>query len=220
MSFFEQLKQSCATDWQAYTQHEFVRQLGAGTLSAESFKHYLKQDYLFLIQFTRAWSLAVYKSDNFADMRYGQAGINALLDLEIGLHIDYCKEWGISEQQLLEEKESSACVAYTRFVLDRGLSGDLAELHAALAPCMMGYAEIGSWLMEQPFTKLEGNPYRKWIDMYASKEFQDAISLEKEVLERLCADLPESWLSRVKKTFGTATRMEVAFWDMGLQRLL
>ena len=49
MSFFDQLKQSCAQDWQAYTQHEFVRQLGAGTLPAESFRHYLKQDYLFLI---------------------------------------------------------------------------------------------------------------------------------------------------------------------------
>ena len=74
--------------------------------------------------------------------------------------------------------------------------------------------------MQQPFTRLEGNPYRNWIEMYAGQAFQDAINVEKELLERLCADLPDAWLSRVKKTFGTATRMEIAFWDMGLQRLM
>ena len=60
---FDRLKESCAKDWQKYTEHEFVRQLGAGTLPEAAFRHYLIQDYLFLIQFARAYALAVYKSD-------------------------------------------------------------------------------------------------------------------------------------------------------------
>lgn len=35
--------------WSAYTQHEFVKKLGAGTLDVEVFKFYLVQDYIFLV---------------------------------------------------------------------------------------------------------------------------------------------------------------------------
>ena len=215
---FDYLVSECQQDWQDYIQHEFVRGLGDGSLSKESFQHYLKQDYLFLIQFTRAWGLAVYKSDNFEDMRYGQAGVNAMLDTEIQLHIDYCKDWGISEAQLLQENEASATVAYTRYVLDQGLSGDLLQLHVALAPCLIGYAEIAQWLLAQEFTQLEGNPYRPWIEMYASKEFQAAAEYEKVVLARLSEGLESSRKQKLAKVFRTATRMEVAFWDMGVNR--
>ena len=48
---FEDLKKSCQNEWQAYIEHGFVQQLGNATLAPEAFQHYLKQDYLFLIQF-------------------------------------------------------------------------------------------------------------------------------------------------------------------------
>ena len=37
---FDQLKASCKDDWEAYTEHEFVRQLATGTLPKKSFQHY------------------------------------------------------------------------------------------------------------------------------------------------------------------------------------
>lgn len=216
MSHFQRFKANCQPDWDAYTQHAFVRQLGDGTLPEACFQHYLKQDYLFLIQFTRAWGLAVFKSHHLDDMRYAQAGINAMLDTEIGLHIEFCQRWGISKDELNQLPEASACVAYTRYVLDCGMQGDLADLHTALAPCVIGYAEIAQWLMAQPFTKLEGNPYREWIEMYASDEYQEAAQLEQTQLERACRDLSDARLSQLSHIFTTATRMEVAFWEMGL----
>ena len=51
---FDQLKANCTHDWAAYVEHDFVRQLGAGTLPEAAFRQYLIQDYLFLIQFARA----------------------------------------------------------------------------------------------------------------------------------------------------------------------
>lgn len=134
MSLYEQLKSRCPDDWNAYIQHDFVRQLGRGTLPKECFQHYLKQDYLFLIQFSRAWGLAIFKSEDLDSMRYAQSGLNAMLDTEIGLHLEYCRQWGISESQLRALPEASATVAYTRYVLDAGVAGDLLDLHVALAP--------------------------------------------------------------------------------------
>lgn len=219
MSFIEQAKHHCQSDWQAYTQHEFVRQLGAGTLAPSSFQHYLKQDYLFLLQFTRAWGLAVYKSRTLDDMRYAQGGINAMLDIEIGLHLDFCTRWGIDTQTLNALPESTACVAYTRFVLDCGLQGDLADLHVALAPCVLGYGDIAQWLIEQPFTVLDDNPYREWIDMYTSDDYKQAAEQERQQIERVCANLSPERLQTLLHVFQTATRMEVGFWEMGLHVL-
>lgn len=213
MSFFTQMKHY-SPEWESYVDHEFVRQLADGSLPKACFQHYLQQDYAFLIQFTRAWALAVYKSRTLTEMREAQAGINAMLDLEIGLHIDYCQQWGISEEQLAKVDESPACVAYTRYVLDCGMSGGLADLYAALLPCIYGYAEIGQRLIQ--LTPVTDNPYQPWIDMYASDEYQAVANAAKTKFNWLCKEVSKTKLDELQNIFRTATRMEVAFWQMGL----
>lgn len=216
MTFFEQLQSNAQPHWDRYIQHDFVKQLGAGTLADAAFKHYLKQDYLFLIQFTRVWGLAVYKSKNFAEMRSAQASINALLDDEISLHIAYCQKWGVSETDLLNTPESAACVAYTRYVLDAAMAGDILALHCAVSPCMVGYAEVGKWLSEQSFTVREGNPYDDWISTYAGEDFQAGAQDEIALINSLGSELSPAHIEHYQRIFTTATRMEVAFWQMGL----
>ena len=120
---FERLKQDCADEWRAYREHEFVKQLGAGTLPMEAFQHYLKQDYLFLVHFGRAWGLAVYKSRDIAQLRQSLASLKAIIDVELDLHVKYCAEWGISESELIDLPESRATLAYTRYVLETGNRG-------------------------------------------------------------------------------------------------
>ena len=60
MDLFDRLKAAALPDWNAYVDHRFVRQMGEGTLPEPVFRTYLVQDYLFLIQFARAWALAAY----------------------------------------------------------------------------------------------------------------------------------------------------------------
>lgn len=38
--------------WNRFTEHEFVKRMGDGTLSEERFKSYLVQDYLYLVGFS------------------------------------------------------------------------------------------------------------------------------------------------------------------------
>jgi thiaminase/transcriptional activator TenA len=65
--------------------------------------------------------------------------------------------------------EHAATIAYTRFVLDCGASGDLLDLHVALAPCVVGYAEIATRIASQEATTLSEHPYREWIMEYAGE---------------------------------------------------
>src|SRR5256714_15320726 len=150
---FRRLVNAAGEDWPAYTRHSFVLALARGDLPEAAFRRYLVQDYLFLLHFARAWGLAIYKSDTLAEMRRAQSLVAAILDVEIGLHIDYCRGWGLSEAAINAEPEAPETIAYTRFVLDRGLAGDRLDLEIALAPCMIGYAEIAAERMADPATR-------------------------------------------------------------------
>jgi len=216
LSPFDRLKNACQKDWQAYCHHDFVRQLGAGSLAPEAFRHYLKQDYLFLMHFSRAWGLAVYKSRNMQELRQGLATLKAIVDVEMDLHVQYCSQWGVGEADLASLSESRPTIAYTRYVLDTGLQGDLLDLHVALAPCLIGYAEIAAWLCAQPFTVRAGNPYDDWIRMYESQEFQDAACAERDWLNAQLSGVAPARFAQLARTFGEAARLEADFWQMGL----
>lgn len=214
---FEDFKNAYPSEWRAYIEHRFVRELGNGSLAPEAFQHYLKQDYLFLIQFARAYALAAYKSPTLADLVQAKDGLLAILDTELGLHIRYCKAWGIDEQELNNLPEARATLAYTRYVLDTGNRGDLLDLHVALSPCMVGYGEIANWLNQNPDTlRGEANPYDAWIQMYESDDFQGAMQSEIRWLDDRLADVTPTRFGQLSHIFRDATRLEIDFWDMGL----
>lgn len=218
---FEDLRAACREDWRAYIEHRFVRELAAGTLGQEAFRHYLKQDYLFLIHFGRAYALAAYKSRDLAELRHSLDGLKTIIDVELGLHVDYCREWGIGEAELARLPEARATMAYTRYVLDAGNRGDLLDLHVALAPCLVGYGEIANWLADQPFTvRGAANPYEKWLAMYESREFQDAMRAEIAWLDGRLEGVTRERFAGLLAIFRDATRLEIAFWQMGLDRSL
>ena len=222
LSLFDRLKAGAAQEWQAYVGHDFVRGLGDGSLPEACFRHYLIQDYIFLMHFSRAYALAVYKSDALDDMRQAAATLDALLNAEMSLHIETCAGWGLSEADILAAEEASANMAYTRFVLEAGMAGDLLDLLVALAPCVVGYAEIGRALATAPAVPLESNPYRAWIETYAGADYQDVAAaaiaqIDRVATRRLGPDPQASgrWPA-LTRTFTQATRLEIGFWDMGL----
>lgn len=122
MDIFERLKTAANRPWARYVTHDFVQQMGAGTLSEQAFRTYLVQDYLFLVQFARAWALAAYKSRRPADIRAAQTTLAAILD-ETELHLRLCARWGLSQADIEAAPEHQATVAYTRYVLDCGAAG-------------------------------------------------------------------------------------------------
>ena len=204
-----------APQWQSYTHHAFVEGLRTGDLSRARFLHYLRQDYVFLIHFARAWALAAAKADTLAELRAASATVQALVHVEMPLHLQVCAAAGIDAATLEATEEAPANLAYTRYVLEAGYSGDFLDLMAALAPCVLGYGEIGARLAGS------GGPYADWIDTYAGPDYQAlcrdvGAMIDGALLHRLgpgWADLPR--FDRLTQHYSTATRLEVGFWQMG-----
>ena len=216
MSFFERLKTAASAEWQAYTGHPFTNAMADGSLAQAAFRHYLVQDYLFLIEFARAYALAIYKSPSLADMRESAAGLSAILDVEMDLHVKLCAGWGLSPADLEQAPPAVEMLAYTRYVLDAGMRGDLLALKVALAPCVIGYAEIAARLAAQPGADSAANPYRVWIAEYAGAPYQAVAAHARAQLEdlagRYATPAREAELIAI---FREATRLEADFWEMG-----
>ncbi|ODN68894.1 thiaminase II [Methylobrevis pamukkalensis] len=217
MPLFDRLKSDCSADWDAYVRHAFVEQVGAGTLPEAAFRTYLVQDYLFLIQFARAYALAVFKGRTLSEMRSAHAGVKAILDVEMDLHVAFCGGWNLSEAEMEATSEARATTAYTRFVIDAGLRGDLLDLHVALSPCVIGYAEIARRLASETRALDADNPYRAWVAEYAGDAYGEVAAAAVDKLDVLGAELvTEARYPRLKALFAQACRLEADFWQMGL----
>lgn len=203
--------------WDAYARHPFVEGLRDGTLPRAAYLDYLVQDYVFLFHFARAWALAAAKAETLDEMRTAARTVAALVDEETRLHVATCAAAGIPEAALIAAEEKPANLAYTRYVLEAGHSGDLLDLLAALAPCVLGYGEIGLRLARDGAA-----PYRDWIDAYAGADYQAVCRevgalIDAAAIRRLGPDLAAAprWATLAGR-FRTATRLEAGFWDMGL----
>ncbi|MEM7318650.1 MAG: thiaminase II [Pseudomonadota bacterium] len=215
---FDLLRDAAGRHWDDYVTHDFVANLADGSLPRAAFLHYLRQDYLFLNHFARAWALAVVKSETHDEMLTAVGSVNALVTNEVGLHIGICEQAGISLDELNATSERPANIAYTRYVLEAGYSGDLVDLLACLTPCVMGYGEIGLRLLDSH----SNETYRHWIETYGGRDYQDLCHtvgtlLDQALTRRIGADFEQSprWNSLCHR-FETATRLEVGFWQMGL----
>lgn len=136
MRFSDQLRQAAAGIWEAQHEHPFVCGIRDGTLDPERFRFYVRQDYLFLIEYGRLLALACARAprlelrERFADLA------QSTLRTEMDLHRAYAAEWGISRESLESERPHAVTRGYTDFRLRTAALGDFGELVAALLPCM------------------------------------------------------------------------------------
>jgi thiaminase/transcriptional activator TenA len=210
--FADYLHRRATAIWEAQRHHPFVRGIGDGTLDVEKFKHWVKQDYLYLIDYARLFAMAVAKAPDLDTMTKFAELVHAVLNVEMDLHRSYAREWGISAEDLEKTQKAPTCQAYTDFLLRTATLGSFAELVGALLPCMWGYCEIGLMLAKQGMPA--DSRYVKWIRMYSADDFVELTEWTRDVLDRLAAGLPQDELQRIEEAFLVSSRFEYAFWDM------
>jgi len=124
---------------------------------------------------------------------------------ETGLHLDYCSRFGLTQLQVEETEESVACTAYTRFVLDIGMSQDFFALQVAMAPCLLGYQEVALRLVKEG--KKDDNIYWEWVESYSGRVYGEAVIRGHELLEGLSQDVGVKRISELVEIFAKATKV-------------
>ncbi len=213
MGLSDDLRKLAEPVWSRSLSHPFVTGIGDGSLPVEKFKFYVRQDYVFLVEFSRVLALAVAKGHDLPVMEKFAALLHATLGTEMALHRSYCGEFGISPEDLAETRAAPTTYAYTRHLLETGWSGSLGEIVASLFPCGWGYWEIGTMLLARG-TPAGAPLYGRWIEIYASKEYGEVAHWLKELLDRLGAAAAPSERERMTERLLLSSRFEHAFWEM------
>lgn len=213
--FSAHLRQIADPLWEAQHAHPFVRGIGDGTLDPQRFAFWLRQDYLYLIDYARAFAYGVVRAPDLATMTRFSDLLHETLATEMDLHRSYVAEFGVTVADLEQEQKSSITRAYTDFLLRTAATGDFSELLGALLPCMWGYSEVGQRLAARGMPADER--FARWIRTYADPEFANLAAWCREETDRVCHELPHDALMRVASAFVTSSRYELDFWEMGWQ---
>ena len=209
--FSNELRRAADRVWEAQHAHPFVRGIGDGSLDVEKFAYFIRQDYLFLIDYARLLALGAARAPDLATMRRLAELAQAVLGEEMDLHRSYATEFGIGSADLEAEPIAPTTRGYTDFLVRTAAQGDFAELAAALLPCMWGYAEVGQRLAERG--KPDEPRYARWIDMYASADFAELAGWCRGLVDRLGALASPAVRAAMTEAFVTSSRYELAFWQ-------
>ena len=211
MSFTAELRETAEPVWDATLSHPMVEQLGEGTLDEEPFRYWVRQDYVYLVEYSRVFALGAAKAPDLERMGRFADLLSETVDTEMDLHREYAAEFGISEADLEATAPSPTTRAYTDFLVRVAAMGTFGDLVAALLPCMWGFNHTGRELADRGLPDHEG--YARWIEMYASEEFTDLAEWCKDLMDDVAADATGSERERYCELFHTSARYEYRFWD-------
>ena len=132
--FYDELRSESESLWQAIFNHPFVRGIGEGDLSHDRYEYFLKQDYVYLIEFSRVFALASAKAQYLEDMGYFATLLDVTLNMEMDLHRKACAEFGIAADDLEATEPAMITIAYTNLLIRTCYEGTLTEILAVLLP--------------------------------------------------------------------------------------
>ncbi len=183
--------------------HPFVRGLANGALPLSSFGAYVAQDAYFLEAFARAYAWALARSPDRHGLEAFQRLIAGVVE-ELQLHAAYAQR---RQVDLTHVEPLSATLAYTDFLLATAAMSDVGAICAAMTPCMRLYAYLGQRLLAEGAAS-PNNPYRDWIETYASQAFEALAATLEALLDRYAEDTPP-----IRSAYARAIQLELNFFS-------
>ncbi|ELZ47312.1 transcriptional activator, TenA family protein [Halorubrum coriense DSM 10284] len=210
MGFSDTLLDAGSDIWDAQKEHPFVVELAAGDLDEAAFRHWVKQDYRYLLDYARVFSLAGAKADDEATTRRLTGTAHATLDDEMELHRSFAADYGLSPADLEAVEQSPTCAAYTDFLVRTAHEGSIAEIAAAVYPCGQGYLDVADHMAT---LATETHRYTPFIEKYTSDAFRETVAWMRDLVDRYGEAYPGE-RDAMRAAFLRSARLEHAFWEM------
>ena len=205
---FNQLKDAVADIMPKIYQHPFNQELAQGTLAREKFIFYLKQDALYLMDFSKALALTATRlPHNQQSELFMQFAMNAIT-AERDLHVNILKKYATTPST--SNKQSPFCFMYSNYLLRMASTAAVEEAVASLLPCFWVYQQVGQRALAE---KTSNNPYQEWIDLYSSHEFNHSVDLMIATLNDLAKHASIPCQQKMLSAFRQATLCEWQFWQ-------
>jgi thiaminase/transcriptional activator TenA len=208
-SFFAEQKAGHAEIERRIRAHPFVCGLGDGTLPRDRFQFYLRQDYLFLIDYARVLAVCAARADDLETTARFARLLDATLNVEMEGHRRFCARAGVTPEELEATPAHPTTTAYADHLLATVWWEGLGPAVAALLPCQYGYREIAVDLGRSPEPL-----YQEWIDAYTSEDYRQLAEWLVALADRLADGGGPRLRAAMARAYARSQRHELAFWEM------
>lgn len=194
-------------------EHPFLAELADGTLSRQSFRHYLVQDSLYLRSYSHALTtLAAASPDPAVSAMFAEHADNAIA-AEAMLHADLLA--GLEPSPPVSAEPSPTTLAYTSYLLATVRAGSFAQGVAAVLPCYWIYCAVGRVLAAGS----SPDPvYARWIDTYGGADFGRITERVLDVVDDLEVHVGSFEADRMRHHYRVGARYEWMFWNAAYHR--
>jgi thiaminase/transcriptional activator TenA len=198
--------------WRAATEHDMVREIGAGTLPHQTFRWFFEQNVLYLEDYARSIGLIIGKAPDSDAIDVLARFLSQIVATELPANRRFLERLGgdIASIDTVETMHPTT-YSYTRHLLQVAGQGSCAEGLTAVLPCQWSYGELATHLAahvpEEPI-------YADWISMFANDDYDELVAETTGLLDRLVAPGDRRVMRTLEWIFNTSVRYEVQFWDM------
>jgi thiaminase/transcriptional activator TenA len=198
--------------WLAATGHPMVREIAAGTLPHEKFRHYFAQNILYLQEYARAIGLIIGKAPDREAITSLARFLSQIVENEIPANAGFLADLGGDPQAIRGTGSMEPTTyAYSRHLLYVAAQGDCAQGLTAVLPCQWSYGELAKPLIGE----LPADPvYARWIGMFGNEEYDALVGETTALLDRLVDSQDTEQMDVLSGIFDRSTQYEVRFWDM------
>lgn len=203
MKWSEEVRVKAKPIYEAILRHPFVEELASGTLSQERFLFYIRQDAVYIEQYSRVLAHIASRLQNKEWMEEFLNFASQGIIVERALHASYLKE------EELAAEPTPTCLLYTSYEASKAMDPVEVEI-ASILPCFVVYKRVGEEILKRSSSD---NPYRRWIETYGDDTFAESTSRASAISDALAEEASQEVREAMTKAFQISTKMEWMFWD-------
>ncbi len=191
--------------------HPFAKGLQNGDLPKKTFRHYLRQDALYLKDDLRAFETLAKRLKKGKQKSFFKQICKDLVELERLFDKELLKKFHAKKAH----KKSKIIKKYTSFLLKTSLHKHVFYAYCALLPCFWLYSNVGLKIYKK---SVQNNPYEDWIEFYKDEEFLKYTKKFIKIVEKSSKYLSKKELKEAKKFFVKSCKFELAFFDEAIKK--
>lgn len=208
--FTDELRASCAQDWNAARDHRFVEEIFAGTVPPDVMRRYLVQDYQFIDVFVALLGMAIASADRF-DSRVCFAQFAAMITSDENTYfLRAFDQLGVPQREREHPVLSEPTAALQSLMREAARSGVYANVLAVLSVAEWLYLD---WADRPDRTLPEDFVHAEWITLHNNDGFRTFVDWLRGELDRVGARLDEGARQETEAFFQRTVAAERAFFD-------
>jgi thiaminase (transcriptional activator TenA) len=209
-TFCHWLRATTRPQWEAAVTHRFVRELYTAELDNHVLRGYLVQDYQFVDRFVALLGAAVATAPSFSSRVVLARQLGVVAGDENTYFQRAFDSLGVPEREREAPRRNATTEAFNELMDSARSSGEYAYCLTVLTVAEWLYLD---WAQRAPQPLPENFICREWIVLHDNQAFREWVGWLRCELDAVGPTLDEPTRSNCRELFGTATQLELDFFD-------